>query len=46
MGHTIAADNFINLRDATDSGLIRKGDLLLLFTFGYGLNWSCMVVEH
>jgi 3-oxoacyl-[acyl-carrier-protein] synthase-3 len=46
VGHTIAADNFINLRDATDAGLIRKGDLLLLFTFGYGLNWSCMVVEH
>jgi 3-oxoacyl-[acyl-carrier-protein] synthase III len=46
VGHTIAADNFINLRDATDSGRIEKGDLLLLFTFGYGLNWSCMVLEH
>jgi 3-oxoacyl-[acyl-carrier-protein] synthase-3 len=46
VGHTIAADNFINLRDATDAGLLRKGDLLLLFTFGYGLNWSCMVLEH
>jgi 3-oxoacyl-[acyl-carrier-protein] synthase-3 len=46
IGHTIAADNFINLRDATDARLLRKGDLLLLFTFGYGLNWSCMVLEH
>ena len=46
IGHTIAADNFINLRDATDAGVIKKGDLLLLFTFGYGLNWSCMVLEH
>ncbi|HUQ82316.1 MAG TPA: 3-oxoacyl-[acyl-carrier-protein] synthase III C-terminal domain-containing protein [Gemmatimonadaceae bacterium] len=46
VGHTIAADNFINLRDATDGALIRKGDILLLFTFGYGLNWSCMVLEH
>ena len=46
VGHTIAADNFINLRDATDAGLLRKGDRLLLFTFGYGLNWSCMVLEH
>jgi 3-oxoacyl-[acyl-carrier-protein] synthase III len=46
VGHTIAADNFINLRDATDAGLLRKGDLLLLFTFGYGLNWGCMVIEH
>lgn len=46
VGHTIAADNFINLRDATDAGVIRKGDRLLLFTFGYGLNWSCMILEH
>ena len=46
VGHTIAADNFINLRDATDAGRLRKGDRLLLFTFGYGLNWSCMVLEH
>lgn len=46
VGHTIAADNFINLRDATDAGVLRSGDLLLLFTFGYGLNWSCMVLEH
>ncbi|MGH7713048.1 MAG: 3-oxoacyl-ACP synthase III family protein [Gemmatimonadaceae bacterium] len=46
VGHTIAADNVINLRDATDAGLLASGDLLLLFTFGYGLNWSCMIVEH
>jgi 3-oxoacyl-[acyl-carrier-protein] synthase-3 len=46
LGHTIAADNLINLRDVTDAGLISKGDLLLLFTFGFGLNWSCMVLEH
>lgn len=46
VGHTITADNFINLRDATEAGLVRKGDLLLLFTFGYGLNWGCMVLEH
>jgi 3-oxoacyl-[acyl-carrier-protein] synthase III len=46
IGHTIAADNFINLRDAADAGLLRRGDLLLLFTFGYGLHWSCMLLEH
>jgi 3-oxoacyl-[acyl-carrier-protein] synthase-3 len=46
VGHTIAADNLINLRDATDAGLLEPGDLLLLFTFGYGLNWSCMILEH
>lgn len=46
VGHTIAADNIINLRDATDAGLIAPGDLIMLFTFGYGLNWSCMILEH
>ena len=46
VGHTMAADNVINLRDAQDAGLLRKGDRLLLFTFGFGLNWSCMILEH
>ena len=46
VGHTIAADNIINLRDATDAGLLAPGDRVMLFTFGYGLNWSCMILEH
>ncbi|CAN5274159.1 hypothetical protein BH23GEM2_BH23GEM2_01990 [soil metagenome] len=46
VGHTIAADNLLNLRDILDRGLVTRGDRLLLFTFGFGLNWSCMVVEH
>lgn len=46
VGHTIAADNVINLRDAEDAGILRRGDILLLFTFGFGLNWSCMILEH
>lgn len=46
LGHTMSADNLINLRDAQDSGLLRAGDKLLLFTFGFGLHWSCMVLEH
>ncbi|MGH7571597.1 MAG: 3-oxoacyl-ACP synthase III family protein [Gemmatimonadota bacterium] len=46
VGHTIASDSFLNLRDLLDSGRVRNGDRLLLFTFGYGLNWSCIVVEH
>lgn len=46
IGHTIASDNLLNLRDLLDSGRVRDGDHLLLFTFGYGLNWSCIVVEH
>lgn len=46
VGHTIASDNILNLRDAIDGGRVSPGDKLLLFTFGFGLNWSCMVVEH
>ncbi|MGI8402397.1 MAG: 3-oxoacyl-ACP synthase III family protein [Gemmatimonadaceae bacterium] len=45
-GHTIASDNLLNLERATDEGRIKKGDRLLLFTFGYGLNWACMILEH
>lgn len=44
--HVIAADNWINLRDATETGRLRQGDKLLLFTFGFGANWACMVLEH
>jgi len=46
VGHTVASDTLLNLRRAEESGIIARGDFLLLFTFGYGLNWACMVVEH
>jgi 3-oxoacyl-[acyl-carrier-protein] synthase III len=46
IAHVIAADNWINLKDATDSGRLQPGDKLLLFTFGFGANWACMVLEH
>jgi 3-oxoacyl-[acyl-carrier-protein] synthase-3 len=45
-GHVIAADNFINLKDATDAGKLQRGDKLLLFNFGFGANWSCLILEH
>jgi 3-oxoacyl-[acyl-carrier-protein] synthase-3 len=44
-GHVIAADNFINLKDAADAGRVRPGDRLLLFTFGFGAHWACLVLE-
>ncbi|MGH9204008.1 MAG: 3-oxoacyl-[acyl-carrier-protein] synthase III C-terminal domain-containing protein, partial [Vicinamibacterales bacterium] len=44
-GHVIAADNFINLRDAQDRGRIAAGDRLLLFNFGFGANWACLLLE-
>jgi 3-oxoacyl-[acyl-carrier-protein] synthase-3 len=46
IGHVIAADNFINLADATSRQLLHSGDRLLLFNFGFGANWSCMLLEH
>jgi 3-oxoacyl-[acyl-carrier-protein] synthase-3 len=46
VGHTIASDNLLNLRHATEAGLVAKGEYMLLFTFGYGSNWACMVVQH
>ena len=45
-GHTMSADNLVNLQDLMDEGALNKGDHLLLFTFGFGLNWSCLVLRH
>jgi 3-oxoacyl-[acyl-carrier-protein] synthase-3 len=46
IGHVIAADNWINLKDAGESGRLYTGQNVLLFNFGYGANWSCTVLEH
>jgi len=45
MAHSIAADNFINLKDATERGKLSEGDLTMLYTFGLGAHWGCMVLE-
>lgn len=44
-GHVIAADNFINLKDASDAGRLSPGDRALLFNFGFGATWAAMIVE-
>jgi 3-oxoacyl-[acyl-carrier-protein] synthase-3 len=44
-GHTLAGDNFINLRDALCSGEVRPGEKLLLFSYGYGAHWAALAVE-
>ncbi len=44
-GHTLAGDNFINLRDAMGSGSIRPGERLLLFSYGYGAHWTAIAME-
>lgn len=45
-GHVIGGDNFINLRDAETAGRLRSGDRLLLFNFGFGASWACLLLEH
>ncbi len=44
-GHTLAGDNFINLRDALDSGALHLGDRLILFSYGYGAHWTALALE-
>jgi len=43
-GHT-PSDNFINLRDALESGSVRKGERMLLFGYGYGAHWTAIAME-
>ncbi len=45
IGHTLAGDNFINLRDALDSRAIAPGDRVLLFAYGYGAHWTGLALE-
>jgi len=44
-GHSLAGDNFINLRDALDGGAVRPGQKLVLFSYGYGAHWTALAVE-
>jgi 3-oxoacyl-[acyl-carrier-protein] synthase III len=44
--HVISGDNFINLKDAGSAGRLQQGDRLLLFNFGFGASWACMVLQH
>lgn len=46
VGHTISCDHIINLSDMEQQGVLRSGDLLLLFTFGFGATWTCLLIEH
>ncbi len=45
VGHTLAGDNFINLRDALDAGRVSPGDRVLLFAYGYGAHWTALTLE-
>ena len=45
LGHTLAGDNFINLRDALAVGDVLPGEKLVLFSYGYGAHWTALAVE-
>jgi len=46
VGHTVSCDLIINLADMERRGLLRPGDRLLAFTFGFGASWSTLILEH
>jgi 3-oxoacyl-[acyl-carrier-protein] synthase-3 len=46
LGHSFAADAFINLRTATDHGLLKPGDRYLVAAAGVGGAFSAMVLEN
>lgn len=44
-GNTSAASVAIALEEAVSSGVIKRGDLILLVVFGAGLTWGAAVIE-
>jgi 3-oxoacyl-[acyl-carrier-protein] synthase III len=46
VGHSVSCDHIINLVDMTRKGKLKKGDYLVLFTFGFGASWSCLILQH
>lgn len=43
-GHFVSADNIVNLKDALDDRPLPPGAPIVLFTFGFGANWSATVL--
>jgi len=46
IGHTVSCDHIINLVDMETAGALGKNDYLVLFTFGFGASWSCLILQH
>lgn len=46
VGHVISQDNMINLRYLERAEKVSKGQRLLLFMAGFGLNWQCVILER
>jgi 3-oxoacyl-[acyl-carrier-protein] synthase-3 len=45
VGHVVCGDNLINLERLQAAGRFTRGDTILLFMAGYGLNWQCALLE-
>lgn len=45
VGHMISGDNLVNLAHLTAEGRVRRGQRVVLFMAGYGLNWQCVLLE-
>jgi 3-oxoacyl-[acyl-carrier-protein] synthase-3 len=45
-GHTMTSDSFLYLEALRRTGYAPRGAHLLLFTFGFGSNWSALLLEH
>lgn len=45
VGHIISSDNIVNLMWLEKEGKVKKGDKLLMFMAGFGLNWQAVVIE-
>lgn len=45
-GHTISCDHVLNLVEMSRRGVLRPGDHVLLFTFGFGASWTTLALRH
>jgi 3-oxoacyl-[acyl-carrier-protein] synthase-3 len=46
VGHMISGDNLVNLAHLLRSGRLERGDRILLFLAGYGLNYQSLILER
>lgn len=45
VGHMVSGDNLYNLQRQVDLGTFARGDIIVMPTAGYGLNWQCVIVK-
>lgn len=46
IGNTVSASLPIALKDAEESGILKKGNLILLSGFGVGLSWGSIIMRY